>query len=195
MSEERINSDGQLIDVAANRRAKKWSTYDQVRRVLWAVAKPLFRFSPRPIWGWRNLLLRLFGAKIGKNVHIYPSVNIILPWNIEIGDYSALGDRVIVYPLGSIKIGENVAVSQGAHLCAGTHDWRDPSMPLVKSKIVIESNAWICADAFIGPDVRVGSYTIVGARAVVMKDTGRDLIVAGNPAKIIRRRKQRPVES
>lgn len=155
------------------------------------VAYPSFRLSPRPFWFWRRLLLRLFGAKIGAGVHVFPSVKITIPWNLNIGSYSAIGDRAILYALGPIKIGENVTISQFAHLCAGSHDYNDPSMELLKLPIVIENEAWVCADAFIGPNVVVGAGAVVGARATVVKNVRENAIVVGNPAQQVSKRKIR----
>ncbi len=90
--------------------------------------------------------------------------------------------------LGSPMIGSSLTISQRAHLCAGTHDYTDPAMPLLKPPIVIEDDAWICADAFVGPGVTVGQGAVVGARAVVVKDVPPWTIVAGNPARIVKRR-------
>jgi putative colanic acid biosynthesis acetyltransferase WcaF len=115
-------------------------------------------------------------------------VRISIPWNISIGDDSAIGDRATLYALGPISIGNRVTISQGAHLCAGSHDYGKPAMPLLKMPITISHEAWICADAFVGPGVSVGSGTIVGARAVVMKSFGPSLIVIGNPASVLRKR-------
>lgn len=174
-----------LIDVATNRRARKWSRSELAARVLWCCVRPAFALSPRPFWGWRRLLLRLFGAQIGRDVHIFPSVRIVIPWTLDIGDAAAVGDGVTLYSLGPIRIGPRATISQGAHLCAGTHDWRDPKMTLMKPPIEIGADAWVCADAFIGPDVRIGDGAIVGARAVVMKTVEPRTIVAGNPAQEI----------
>ncbi|MER8423318.1 colanic acid biosynthesis acetyltransferase WcaF [Mesorhizobium sp. M1403] len=171
------------LDVAGNRAARKWSRRELAGRFFWDLSRPLFAWSPRPFWGWRRAVLRLFGARIGREVHIYPTVRITIPWNLTIGDQSAVGDRAILYALGPISLGDRVTVSQGAHLCAGTHDYRDPTMPLEKRPIVIGSGAWICADAFIGPGVTVGASAIAGARSVVMKNVDEKTIVVGNPAK------------
>jgi putative colanic acid biosynthesis acetyltransferase WcaF len=105
---------------------------------------------------------------------------------LAIDEGASIGDRAIVYDLGLIRIGKAVTISQHAHLCGGTHDYRDPAMPLLKLPIVIEHGAWICADAFIGPGVRIGARAIVGARAVVMNDVAADAIVIGNPARLLR---------
>jgi putative colanic acid biosynthesis acetyltransferase WcaF len=181
-------TEGQHLDIAANRAARKWSRKEVAARLLWGLAHPLFAWSPRPLWGWRRFLLRSFGARIGHQVHIYPNVRIAIPWQLAIGDQTAVGDRAILHALGCITLGDRVTVSQGAHLCAGTHDYRDPAMPLLKPPIVVERDAWICADAFVGPGVRVGARAIVGARCVVMKDVEPGAIIIGNPARLLRLR-------
>jgi len=124
----------------------------------------------------------LFGAKIGRDVHIYNTVSITLPWNFEIGDLSSIGEHALIYNLGKVTIGSSVTVSQRAHLCAGTHDYTRPDMPLKKSPIQIADNVWICADAFVGPDITIEEGAVVGARGVVVKDVQAWSIVAGNPA-------------
>ena len=137
------------------------------------------------MWGWRRFLLRLFGARIGSEVHIYPDVLVTIPWNLSIGGDAAIGARAILYALGPITIGERATVSQGAHLCAGTHDYRDPAMPLMKPPITIGKDAWICADAFVGPGVVVGDRAIIGARCVAMKDVAAEAVMVGNPARCV----------
>ena len=178
-----------MIEVEENRLAQKWSKHELTGRIMWALTYPLFRLSPRPFfWAWRRFLLRLYGAKIGRDVHIYPSVRITIPWHVEIGDAAAVGDRAILYALGPIRIGARATVSQGAHICAGTHDWRHPAMPLAKPPIEVGADVWVCADAFIGPGVTVGDGAIIGARAVVTKDVAPFTLMAGNPAQEIGRR-------
>lgn len=179
------------LDTEANRRARKWTPKEHAGRIAWALLSPLFRLSPRPIWGWRRFLLRLTGARIGRGVHLYPNVRITIPWNISIGDNAAVGDGAILYALGAITIGERATISQGVHLCAGTHDYSDRAMPLIKKPITIGTETWICADAFVGPGVTIGDRAIVGARAVVVKGVAEDTIVVGNPARPVRKRADR----
>jgi putative colanic acid biosynthesis acetyltransferase WcaF len=128
-------------------------------------------------------MLRLFGAKIGAQVHIHPSARIFLPWNLEIGDWSSVGFEALLYNLGPMKIGERVTISQRAHLCGGTHKFRESSMPLVRACITVGDEAWICADAFVGPGVTIGDRAVVGARAVVMRNVHPGKIVSGDPAR------------
>lgn len=175
----------QTLNIEANRQAQKWSRREQIGRLLWAIATPLFRFSPRPLWGWRRVILRSFNATVGRDVHVYPTVRITIPWNLTLQDGCAVGNHAILYALGPIKIGERATVSQYAHLCAGSHDWRDPSMPLLKPPITIGNDVWICADAYIGPGVSVEQRSIIGARAVITKDVSANSIMAGNPARLI----------
>lgn len=133
------------------------------------------------------MLLRLFGASVGRDAHIYPSVRITMPWNLEFGEGCAVGDKAILYALGPIHIGPRATVSQYAHLCAGSHDISRPDRKLLTPPINIGADAWIAADAFVGPGVTVGKGSIVAARAVLMRDIEPDVVVAGNPAKVIRR--------
>ncbi|MFI5295178.1 MAG: putative colanic acid biosynthesis acetyltransferase [Thermodesulfovibrionales bacterium] len=176
------------LDIAANRRAQKYSAKEITMRVLWSLCSPFFRCSPRPLFGWRRFLLRLFGAKVGRRVHIYNSAIIYMPWNLEIGDWSSIGEYALIYNLGKVTIGKYSTVSHKAHICAGTHDYTDPAMPLLKPPVSIGDQAWVCTDAYVGPGVSMGEGAVAGARAVVVKDVDPWSVVAGNPARVIRKR-------
>jgi len=178
----------QGIDIKANRQSSKWTRRELFKRAAWELCQPLFRFSPRVIWGWRRILLRLFGARIGHAVHIHPKVCIAIPWNLDVADFASIGDGARVYNLGKVTIGYGATVSQSAHLCAGTHDYTQASMPLIKAPISIGEGAWVCADAFVGPGVSIGRYAIVGARAVAARDVPAWAILIGNPGKVVRER-------
>lgn len=177
-----------LMDIEANRRSRKYSSRELAGRVLWAMAFPLFRFSPRLLWRWRNGLLRLFGARVGRDVRVFHTARIMMPWNLTLGDYVTVGDRAVLYALGPIAIGAGATVSQGAHLCAGTHDYRRADFALCKRPISIGEGAWVAAEAFVGPGVRLGAYAIAGARSAVMRDVDSWTIVTGNPARFHKRR-------
>ena len=173
-----------MIDVTQNRAAQKWTAREKLGRILWALARPVFRLTPRPIWILRVWLLRLFGAKIGSQVHIYPTVRISIPWNLSIGDQVAIGERAILYALGPITVGSRTVISQYSHLCAGTHDYRDPAFLLLKKPIEIGADVWVCAQSFIGPGVVIGEGAIIGACSVVMKNVPPRVVGNGNPFQI-----------
>ncbi|MDF7806287.1 hypothetical protein P4E94_02485 [Pontiellaceae bacterium B12219] len=176
------------LSIEENRSAQKYPLRIQVMRVFWGVGKIVFRCIPRPLYAPRRFLLRCFGATVGKNVNIANSASIYFPWNLEIGDWSSIGEGARIYNLGKISIGSLSTISQGAHLCAGTHDFSAPATPLLTPPIKIENQVWICADAFVGPGISVGEGAVVGARAVTVKDVEAWAVVAGNPAKFIKTR-------
>lgn len=179
------------LDIATNRQAAKYTSAELFRRVLWGAGQWLFRFSPRPCFGWRNFVLRCFGARIGREVHIYGSARIYFPWNLTVGDWSAIGEDAFIYNLGAVVIGARVTISQRAHLCAGTHDYTQTSMPLLKPPIEVRDQAWICADAFVGPGVVVAEGAVIGARAVAVKNVEPWTVVAGNPARVVKKREMK----
>lgn len=176
------------LNIRENRAARKYSRWELAARVLWGSGKILFWLIPRPAYRLRNVVLRLFGARIGRQVQISNTVEIFAPWNLTVGDYSAIGNSAVLYNLAHLQIGSQVTISQRAHLCGGTHDYRDPSLPLKKCEIFVADQAWICADAFVGPNVKVAEGAIVGARAVAIRDVEKWTIVAGNPATFVKLR-------
>lgn len=165
-----------------------------VLRALWLLVQytvwPLLptRFHPR-----RTILLRLFGARCAWHVKIARSVKVQMPWDLSIGPFSSLGERVNLYNLGGLEIGDHTVISQDAYLCGGTHDYTDPTLPLVRKKIVIGPHVWIGAGAFVGPGVTIGQGAVIGARAVVVHDVAPWTVVAGNPARVIKQRIMRQV--
>lgn len=166
-----------------------FSRRNRLARILWRmVYLVLFRLSPVPLHGWRSMLLRLFGAKVGKGVHVYPGVDIWAPWNLELGDQAGVASGATLYSQGHIFIGKRAVISQGSYLCAGTHDFEKAGFPLYTKPIRIEDEAWIAAQAFIHPGVTVGEGAVVGARSVVVKDLPPWMVCAGFPAKPIKER-------
>lgn len=122
----------------------------------------------------------------GTNVR--PSAKIWAPWNLEMGKQSAISDEVNVYSMAKITLGAKVVVSQGAHLCAGSHDYESKNFQLFSQPITIREQAWICAETFIGPGVTIGEGAVIGARAVVSKDMPAWTVCAGNPCKPLKPR-------
>jgi len=139
----------------------------------------------------RCLLLRLFGAKVSLTVGIARSARIIRPWDLSIGSHCAVGPRAHLYNLGHLSIGHHCVISQDAYICGGTHDYTDPTYPLLRKPITIEDYVWVAAGAFVHPGVRIGEGAVVGARAVVLRDVPPWTIVAGDPAVPVKTREMK----
>jgi len=158
---------------------------DYVKRITWSLVQPAWYLSPRLCWFWRRWMLRLFGAKIESKVRIFASSKVSQPWNLTVGYGSTISWDCTLYCLGEIKIGRKILISQGVHLCAGSHDIYEKGLPLQKKSIYIDDFSWIAAEAFVGPGVVIGKNVVIGARSVIMKNVNENEIRVGNPSRCI----------
>ncbi|WP_341518777.1 putative colanic acid biosynthesis acetyltransferase [Bacillus paramobilis] len=154
----------------------------------WFVQGTIFRFTLHNMYGWRNFLLRLFGADIGKNVKIRSSAKFTYPWKVKIGDYSWVGDDVKFYSLDEISIGAHCVISQGVYLCTGSHNIKDPYFGLVIKPITVRDGAWIASDVFVYPGIKINEMGVAAARSIIIKDIPANEVHAGFPAKFIKKR-------
>jgi putative colanic acid biosynthesis acetyltransferase WcaF len=151
---------------------------------LWALVWLfLFRPTPKPLTRWRLFLLRCFGARVTGRPFVDASVIVKMPWHLVLEDRATVGVRCEIYNLGPITLRERCTVAQQAYLCAGTHDFSLPNLPLVVGPIEVGADAFVCARAFVLPGVMIGEGAIVGACSVVTKDVAPWTVVAGNPAR------------
>ncbi len=171
-----------------------FSLRNRLARLGWALCQAtLFRWMPRPLHAPRSALLRLFGARIASSVHVYPRARIWAPWNLSMAVGASIGDEAIIYNMAPIDISERAVISQGAHLCAGTHDYNRADFQLVARPIRIGRLAWICTEAFVGPGVTVPPGTVPGARAVLMRSPAESWTgYSGNPARRVGSRTMQP---
>ena len=80
-------------------------------------------------------------------------------------------------------------VSQGSHLCTGSHDYNSRNFQLIAAPIVLEPSVWVCAEAFISPGVTLPMGAVIAPRTVVTKSLGTPWSVyAGVPARLIGQR-------
>src|SRR5262245_27249477 len=167
------------------------SLRNKLGRVAWAVVYVfLFRPSPRPLHAWRAFLLRCFGATIGSHVHVYPRGRIWAPWNLVCDEYSSIADEAVVYNVATVHLRSHAVVSQQAYLCTATHDFDDPTFPMVVTPITIGRHAWVCARACVLPGVSVGDGAVLGLASVAAKDLDEWGVYVGVPAKRVRGRKR-----
>ena len=162
---------------------------NKVMRAIWIVAWLLLaRWTPPPLFAWRRLVCRMFGARIGQGVRIYGSVTIWHPRQLIIGQDVIVGPGVHLYNQGQITIQDRAIISQRAHLCASSHNTGDPAFRLIERPIIIGPSCWIAAEAFVGPGVRMAEGSVLGARGALFENSEAWTIYRGNPAVAIARR-------
>lgn len=164
-------------------------------QVLWHfVGSPLVRSYWLPVNSMKVSILRLFGAHIGKNVVTKPGVLIKYPWHLVVGDDCWLGERCWIDNLTTVRLGNNVCISQGAYLCTGNHDWSDPNFGLMISPIQLNDGSWVGAKSLLGPATVLGQCAVISAGSVITGIIPDYEIYAGNPAKFVKRRMIRSPE-
>lgn len=124
-----------------------------------------------------------------------PGLDIRPPILIEYGERVSIGTNVfinndfMVLGSGRIVIGNNVLIGPGARLYTPNHPldvalrregWE------IGLPITIEDDAWLGGSVVICPGVTIGARSVVGAGSVVTRDVPPDVVVAGNPARIVR---------
>ncbi|MBC7394632.1 MULTISPECIES: putative colanic acid biosynthesis acetyltransferase [unclassified Variovorax] len=166
-----------------------FSLSNRLFRALWNLTWALLAsWTPPPFGAWRRFLLTLFGARMGVACDVRGTAKVWYPPHLQMADRSLLADRVNCYNMAPISLGERALVSQGAHLCAGSHDIRTRDFQLIAKPIHIGADVWVAAEAFVGPGVEIGEGSVLGARAVAFKSLEPWGVYAGNPAQFVKRR-------
>lgn len=178
-----------IIDKKTGYKGPTFTFPNRLARFIWQLVW-LFgaRWTPPALHRWRIFLLNAFGAQVSWRAYVYSSATIWAPWNLSIDKYGTLARDVVCYNIAPIAIGARAVVSQGAHLCTGSHDFLDPAFPLTAKPIFIGRRAWVCADAFVGPGVTLGDGAILAAAGMAHCDLLPWSIYGGNPAKFLRSR-------
>lgn len=167
-----------------------FSLGNRLLRAIWMLTwLILARFTPPPFHTWRRFILHAFGAKIGPGVRIHGSAQIWLPANLDLDENVLIGPGVRIYNQGYVRIGARTVISQGAHLCASSHDLSDDHFQLVLRPITIGAHCWVAAEAFVGPGVIMGDGAVLGARAALFEAAEAGGVYSGNPAVLIRHRR------
>lgn len=164
-----------------------YSTKEKIRMALWWFIEAIFfRPSLHKMNKWRCFLLRSFGAKVGENTYINSRAKIWFPWNLKIGSNAGIGFDALIYNLDYVEIGDYATVSQRVHINTGSHDYTDPTFPLITRPVVINKGAFIGADSYISWGINIGEMAVVGARSVVVSDLPEYMVSVGHPCKPFR---------
>jgi putative colanic acid biosynthesis acetyltransferase WcaF len=178
----------QQKDIHPSQRAS-FPLRDRLRRLVWNICHALlYRTSPRPAHAWRSMLLRAFGAEIGRGCHFYPKSMVWAPWNLTCEANVTAADGAELYNPAPMFLGENVIVSQNAYVCGATHDYNDATFPLIAYRMRLGRFAWVCARASVGPGVSLGDGAVLGLGGVATRDLEPWSVYAGNPAVRLRDR-------
>ena len=161
-----------------------------LKRFLWYYINAIFfKTSLLPVNGLKAALLKLFGAKIGKNLTIKPGVSIKYPWHLTVGDNTWIGENVWIDNLAPVTIGSNSCVSQGALLLTGSHNYKKTTFDLITGNIALEDGAWIGAKAVVNQGITVSTHAVLTTGSIATKNLEAYSIYQGNPAIKIRDRR------
>lgn len=147
--------------------------------------------SSIPFISLRSIGLRLLGMNIAPNVRFYQGFHIRNPKGITIEEGVSIGPKVLLDGRKKLKIGRSVVIAYEAIIWTLNHDYNDEHFCGKGAPVVIDDYAWICSRSMILPGIKIGKGAIVASGAIVTKDVPPYSIVAGVPAKIIGKRKEK----
>lgn len=145
----------------------------------------------------RRFCAKLMFEHCGKGVNIEHGAFLASGKDIEIGNNSGVGIDCRI--TGPLSIGDDVMMAPGVSIVTQNHEISDTEIPMrlqtaEKKKVTICDDVWIGTNAIILPGITVGKGSVVAGGAVVTKDVPPYTIVGGNPARIIRKRKEETEE-
>lgn len=176
-----------IIDLSKS--VQKWPKKIILKRIIWSMVWPVFKYLPKIFSGLRIYVLRLMGASIGENCLVMPGVKVLMPWNLRIGNYVAIGARVDIYNFAEVFVGDMTVISQDVFICTGSHDYCKYNMPLIYYPISVGNNVWISARVILLPGVTIAEGVVVGLGSIITKSITESWVVfAGIPAKFVSNR-------
>ncbi|RDW21286.1 maltose O-acetyltransferase [Oceanobacillus chungangensis] len=135
-----------------------------------------------------KILKELFGST-GKNIYIEPTFRCDYGANIYVGENFYANFDCVILDICDVRIGDNCMLAPGVHIYAATHPLdpieRNSGQELGKP-VTIGDNVWIGGRSVINPGVNIGNNVVVASGAVVTKDVPDNVVVGGNPARIIK---------
>ncbi|MCZ6674485.1 MAG: WcaF family extracellular polysaccharide biosynthesis acetyltransferase [Verrucomicrobia bacterium] len=154
----------------------------KLTEIVWYLFKMIFILTAFP-WpqSLKHFVLRLFGARLGKGVVIKPRVNIHFPWKLTLGDHCWIGEECFILNFEPVSVGKHACLSQRSFLCGGNHNFRSPEFEYRNGPITIGDGAWVGAQVFLGPNVKLGVDCVISAGSRVFKNMPDGMICAGDP--------------
>lgn len=168
-----------------------------IGRLIYSTFGQIFPAAHYAVFGRIGKRVRAFAGKLiltkcGNNVNIYPGAS--FSSKVELGDNSDIGLRCRLN--GKVVIGQNVIMGPEVLMYTVNHNTSRTDVAIKyqgtteMKPIYIGDDSWICARAIILQGVHIGKGCVIGAGAVVTKDVPDYTIAAGNPARIVKYRKQ-----
>lgn len=141
----------------------------------------------------QQIILQDLLGQIGQNSIIEPPFYCVYGKNIYLGDYVYLNFLCTILDCNAVYIGNHAMIGPNVQIYTAAHELqaeaRNQGWEVAKS-ITIEDNVWIGGSAILLPGVRIGENAVVGAGAVVSRNVPANTVVAGNPARVIRKIEQ-----
>lgn len=137
----------------------------------------------------REEYIRELLGSVGDNVYIEPPFRCDYGYNIRLGDNVYFNFDCVILDVCEVSIGDNVLMGPGVHIYTATHPLESElrlSGLEAGSPVQIGNNVWIGGGAIITPGVKIGDNVVIGAGSVVTRDVPDNVLVAGNPARVIR---------
>lgn len=143
------------------------------------------------LFGLKNKILRLAGAKIEENVRICSSTKILGNGHLTIGRNTWIGHQGLIISSSNIIIGSDVDIAPRIYIGTGTHIIDVHSNNIagegISKNVTIGNGSWIGANSTVLPGVTIGEKNIIAAGSVVTKSTENNNMYGGVPAKLIKK--------
>lgn len=135
-----------------------------------------------------ELLKDLFGST-GENVYVEPNIRVDYGYNIFVGENFFANFDCVILDICKVSFGDNCLLGPGVHIYTATHpidpNERNSGKEYAKP-IIFGDNVWIGGSSVINPGVTIGDNVVIVSGSVVTKDVSNNVVVGGNPAKIIK---------
>ena len=128
----------------------------------------------------------LFLGNIGEGSRVMPPITVVRGNSVKIGRGVVIMNNALMMAAGGITIDDGVMVAANAQLISNNHDLYDHAV-LTCKPVHLKRNCWIGAGATILPGVTVGENAVVGAGSIVTRDVEENTVVAGNPARVVKK--------